>query len=182
MDVVQIMLNIVAFLVLMFATGGHGSFWGFLTFNIIAGITLIEILSSKDKTAVWVWITKTFTYIMLVIKFSSNMGTIKPAYIVMIAISAAAFIISKRLIKKRAVSMWGQVAAYLIGGYMYIMAIVHSSGDFGAGHMWFWGINCLSYILLVCDIVAKDKPRVNLIIPLYALFFSLVYAALMVIF
>lgn len=180
-DMVQIVLNITAFLILIFSGGGHGSFWGFLTFNIIAAIVLIEILLSTDKTALWVWITKTFTYILLVIKFSHNIGEIKPSYIYMIIISATALVISRRLIKKRAVSMWGQNIAYIIGGYMYVMAIIHAPNDFGAAHIWFWLVNCASYALLVREIYVKNKPKVNLIIPIYAIIACLIYVVLMVV-
>lgn len=180
-DWTQILLNIAAFLVLCFSMEGTGSFWGFITFNVIAIIVLIEILLSSDKTALWVWITKSLTYILLVIKFSYNIGNIKPAYICMIIISATALVVSRRLIKKRAVSMWGQTVAYIIGGYMYVMAIIHSPESFGNAHIWFWVINSVSYALLVYEIIAKHKPKVNLIIPLYAMIACLLYIVLIIV-
>lgn len=180
-DLIQIGLNILAFLILFFSSGGNGSFWGFLTFNIIAAIVLIEILLSKDKTAIWVWITKTITYVFFSIKFAKNMGEIKTEYIVMIFISVVSLLISRHLIKRRAVALWGQNFAYIIGAYMYIIAILTHPETFGIAHILFWGINCISYFLLIYEIFKEKKDKTNLIIPGYAVVGCIVYMILIIV-
>ncbi len=180
-DKIQIALNIIAFLVLIISSGGTGSFWGFLTFNIIAAIVLIEIILSKDSTAKWIWITKTVTYTILTIKFSHNMGEIKSMYIAMILVSAGAVVVSRRLIKRRAVALWGQNVAYLIGAYMYVVAVYSNPHAFGIYHMLFWLVNAISYALLIRDIIIEKKAKVNLIIPVYACIVSLLYILLILI-
>ncbi len=172
---IQIVLNIVAFVVLIASSGGVGSFWGFLTFNIISGIILLEILLSKDHTAKWLWITKTVTYVFLVIKFTHNMGEFKQEYIYMIAISVAAFLASKHLIKRRSIALWGQNAAYTIGQIMYIQAIHRHPESFGWSHVLFWVIIFSSFAYLVYEVLIHKKAKVNLIIPAYAMVICVVY-------
>ncbi len=174
-DAIQIALNALAFLILFFATGGHGSFWGFLTFNITAGIILTEILLTKDKVGVALWTTKVVTYVFLSAKFFHNMGELKSAYVAMIAISAGAFIISRKIVKNRTFGLWGQIAAYCIGAYMYITAIISHPGDFNVSHMTFWLVNLISYALLIRQINKEKKSKENLIIPGYGVFMSAIY-------
>ena len=174
-DLIQIVLNLIAFFVLFFATGGKGSFWGFLTFNIIAGIILFELVISRDMTGLWVWITKTVTYVLFSIKFAFSMGPIKMEYVIMIAISVISLLISRHLIKKRSVALWGQNIAYLFGGYLYVLAILQHPQTFTNYHIIFWSINTLSYSLLVYDVIKNKKDKVNLIIPVYAIAACLVY-------
>lgn len=178
-DRVQIKLNILAFLILYLTTGGHGSFWGFFTFNIISALIFIEICLSTDKTAFWLWATKTATYILICIKFFSNKGEFRIEYVYMMAISATAVLISRRL-KNRSFSAWGQVIAYIIGGVMYVMAIISDRDHFGIGHICFWLVNLMSYSLLIGEVYAAKKPSYNYIIPGYALVGCVVYIILMV--
>lgn len=180
-DLIQIGLNLLAFIVLFTSTGGNGSFWGFLTFNILSGIILTEIFLNKDKTGLWLWITKTSTYIFLCLKYAQNMGDIKKEYIVMILISVMSLLISKHLIKKRSIALWGQNLAYLIGGYLYILAIINNPDKFSSVHLVFWSINSLSFILLVQEILKENKDKVNLIIPGYALVACITYMAIIII-
>lgn len=180
-DFLQIMLNILAFLLLFFSSGGNGSFWGFLTFNIIATIVLIEILLSNDKTGLWVWITKTITYVFFSIKFAQNMGEIKMEYIIMILVSAISLIVSRKIIKKRAIALWGQNFAYIIGAYMYVMAIIAHPEQFQIHHILFWLINCISYFLLIYDIIKNKKDKINLIIPGYAVIACIIYVTIIII-
>lgn len=174
-DTAQIVLNLLAFLILYFAPGGHGSFWGFLTFNITAGIILTEILLTKDKVGVALWSTKVVTYLFLTAKFFHNMGELKGAYVAMIAISATSFIISRKMVKNRRFGLWGQIAAYCIGAYMYITAIISHPGDFNLAHMAFWLVNLISYALLIGQINKEKKSKDNLIIPGYGVFMSAIY-------
>ena len=174
-DVIQIVLNIVACLVLLATPGGNGSFWGFLTFNIMSAIVLTEIVLSKDQTAKWLWITKTFTYVVLCIKFIHSMGVIKWEYPVMIAIAVLTLIASRHLIKRRAVAMWGQNVAYVFGGYLYCLAIVNHPDSFGIYHIVFWLINSLSFGLISYQVIKEKKGSVNLIVPVYALAACLIY-------
>lgn len=182
LDIIQIVINIIAFVILFLSLGGHGSFWSFLTFNIIAGIILTESVLSKDKTGFWVWITKTFTYILLVINFASNRGELKWWYIVMILISVTALVISRYYIKKRAVSFIGQDIAYAIGGIMYVIVIYHNPEQFGMGHICFWLVNSLSYFLVIHDIFKNNRPKVNLIIHIFAAVTCLIYVAFIIAF
>lgn len=181
-DWIQISLNVLAFLFLIFATGGHGSFWGFATFNIIAAIAFTEVsLSKTDKTAYWVWFTKTVTYFIICMKFFSNKGELKTEYIVMISIAAVGFFVSRHF-AQRAISMWGQVAAYIIGAYMYINAIINHPGDFGWGHMGFWTVNFISYALLIWEVWKHKKESYNYIVPVYAIITCPVFVILMMIY
>ena len=174
-DFVQIVLNILAFLVLIATPGGTGSFWGFFTFNIISGIVLMEIFLSKDHTGKWIWITKTFTYILLCIKFAHSMGEFKWQYVVMIAISVLTLVVSRHLIKRRAIALWGQNIAYIFGGWLYCLAIIYHPSTFGVYHIVFWLINALSFGLLSYEVIKEKKGSINLIIPVYALAACLVY-------
>lgn len=182
-DLVQIALNVISFLILFLSKGGHGSFWGFLTFNIIAAITLIELLLNEDHKALWVWATKTITYMVLVIKFFHNFGELKLHYVAMIIVSVVAFFISRFLIKNRAIAAWGQVVAYIIGAIMYGAAIIHHPEDFGWGHIGFWLVNLISYALLIYKVYTADKnDKVNLIIPVYAIVTCPVFIVLIMIY
>lgn len=181
-DLIQIFLNLFAFSILYTSSGGHGSFWAFITFNIIAGIILTEIVLSKDKTALWVWITKTATYIFLSVKFIHNMGEIKIEYICMVTLSVSSLIISRHLIAKRMIALWGQNVAYLIGGYLYIVAIIENSSSFGWAHVFFWVINALSYLLLIQQIYQEKKDKINLTIPVFATVVCGVYVTLILYF
>lgn len=177
-NAIQIALNVLAFVILFFATGGHGSFWGFLTFNLTAAIILAEILLSKGAgTALWA--TKTITYIFLTYKFSHNMGTFRVEYAWMIGLSAGSFIASRLALKRskdaRTIAIVGQIFAYVIGAYMYISAIFHAPDDFTISHMGFWFVNLLSYVLLVREIIQDKKSRVDLIIPIYGITMSGIY-------
>ena len=174
-DVIQVVLNIVAFLVLLATPGGNGSFWGFLTFNIMSAIVLAEILLSKDQTAKWLWITKTFTYVILCIKFIHSMGVIRWEYPVMIAIAILTLIVSRHLIKRRAVAMWGQNAAYLLGEYLYCLAILNHPDSFGVYHIVFWLINALSFGLVVYQVIKEKEGNIKLIVPAWAFAACLVY-------
>jgi hypothetical protein len=174
-DWIQIGLNVLAFIILVLAPTGRGSFWGFTTFFALAGIILLEIILSDDKTAIWIWITKTTTYSVFVWKFSSNIGQFHWHYVVMIAVSICAFLISRKLIKARAISMWGTNIAYIIGGIMYITAVLNKPDDYGWHHISFWFVNMVSYGILIYQIVKQKKKKVNLIIPIYAFTFCIVY-------
>ena len=177
-DLVQIGLNVIAALILLCSSGGQGSFWGFLTFNIISLAILGESLLSKDHTGVPVWVTKSITYVLLTIKFSSNVGVVKPGYIWMVTISIASLLISRHLIKKRAIALWGQNVAYMIGGVMYVMAILKTPSQFGLSHICFWGVNMASFLLLVREVIQEKKDRTNLIIPGWASVVCVIYMVL----
>lgn len=177
-DWVQIILNFIAFIILFSAPTGKGSFWGFTTFFILAAIILIEIALSKDKTAIWIWITKTATYSMFVLKFSSNIGPFHWEYVVMIVISILTLLISHKFIKTRAIAMWGTNTAYVIGGIMYIVAVCNTPGDYGYHHIFFWLVNCISYGILIYQILKEKREKVNLIIPIYAFTFCIVYVVI----
>jgi hypothetical protein len=174
-DWVQIGLNLLAFIVLMLAPTGKGSFWGFTTFFVLAGLILLEISLSKDKTAIWIWITKTTTYAIFVLKFSSNIGEFHWQYIVMIVVSICTLLVSRKLIKSRSIAMWGTNTAYVIGGVMYIVAVVSKPEDYDYNHIIFWFINAVSYGILIWQILSQKKDKVNLIIPVYAFTFCIVY-------
>ena len=179
-DLIQIVLNVVACLVLLATPGGNGSFWGFFTFNIMSVIVLAEILLSKDQTAKWLWITKSFTYAVLCIKFIHSMGELRWEYPVMIAIAIVTLIASRRLIKRRSVAMWGQNLAYFMGGYLYCLAIVTHPHSFGRFHIIFWVINSLSFGLMSYQVIREKRGSVNLIIPVYAFISCLVYIGFIV--
>ncbi len=174
-DWVQIVLNLIAFVVLFIAPTGRGSFWGFTTFFVLASLILIEISLSNDKTAIWIWITKTITYSLFVWKFSSNIGPFHWEYVLMIFISFLTLLVSRKLIKTRAIAMWGTNIAYVIGGIMYIIAIFKTPQDYGYHHILFWLVNCLSYGILIYQILKEKREKVNLIIPIYAFTFCIVY-------
>jgi len=174
-DWIQIILNLIAFFILYSFPTGRGSFWGFTTFFILSLLILIEILLSKDKTALWIWITKTFTYFILFWKFSSNIGPFHWEYVAMIFISFFTFMISRKIIKERAIAMWGTNISYLIGAVMYIIAVVKYPKDYGNPHLLFWLISCISYGVLIYDIIKQKKEKVNLIIPIYAFTICIIY-------
>ncbi len=176
-DWIQIVLNLIAFAVLFTAPTGRGSFWGFTSFFVLSGIILLEISFQEDKTAIWVWRTKTLTYLFFVIKFTSNIGPFNWIYVIMIILSMCTLLVSKR-IKKRAISMWGTNIAYIIGGVMYILAVFGKPDDYGLHHILFWFVNWISYGILIYEILKEKKERVNLIIPIYAFIFCLVYIAI----
>lgn len=179
-DWVQIILNLIAFIVLFVAPTGRGSFWGFTTFFVLASVILLEIVLSKDKTAIWIWITKTITYSLFVWKFSSNIGPFHWEYILMILISLLTLLISRKLVKTRAIAMWGTNVAYVIGGAMYIIAVVNKPEDYGFYHIVFWLVNCISYGILIYQILKEKREKVNLIIPIYAFIFCIVYIVIII--
>lgn len=174
-DWIQIVLNVIAFVILFSAPTGKGSFWGFTTFFVLCATNLIEILLSKDRTAIWLWITKTITYSLFVWKFSSNIGPFHWEYVMMVAISFCTLLISRHLIKRRSIAMWGSNVASVIGGVLYIIAVVNKPEDYGYHHILFWLVNAISYGLLIQEIIHHKKHRVNLIIPIYGFTFSLLY-------
>jgi hypothetical protein len=174
-DGVQIFLNLIAFAILISAPTGQGSFWGFTTFFVLATLILIEIILSKDRTAIWIWITKTATYSLFVVKFSSNIGPFHWEYVVMIVISLITLFVSRKFIKTRALAMWGTNVAYVIGGIMYILAVMNKPEDYGYHHILFWVVNWLSYAILIVEIYKHKKAKVNYIIPVYAFTFCIVY-------
>ena len=138
-------------------------------------VILTEIILSKDKTGLWLWIVKLSTYSILVWTFSSNRGQFHWQYVIMIVISCIALFISRTLIKKRSITMIGTILAYTIGGILYIIAIVHNPKDYGYHHIVFMLINAISYILLTIEIIQQEKERVNLIIPIFAFITCLIY-------
>jgi hypothetical protein len=180
-DIIQILLNLLAFVILIISPGGKGTFWSFLTFTLLALFVLLEIILSKDKTALWVWITKTLTYIFLTIKFLNNMGDFKIIYGVMVLIAVITFIVSKKFIQKRIIAMWGTNVAYLIGAYMYINAVFVNPEQFNGYHILFWLTNVLSYFLLIREVIKEKKPRVNLNVPVFAFIVCLIYILIIVI-
>ncbi len=176
-DKVQISLNIAAFIVLVLSLGGKGSFWAFLSFTLVSGINAIEVKLSKG-TGLWLWITKTVTYSILTAKFAHNMGELKMIYIYMIIISVFSLWASLHLVKKRQVAMFGSIFANLLGGAMYVIAVVKHPTSYGHIDTLFWILNLASYAYLVYEVIKGNKPRVNLILPIYAVVICLIYIVL----
>ncbi len=174
-DKQQLGLNILAFILLLSATGGKGSFWGFATFTLLSGINLTENLLSKDRTTRVIWIVKTITYSILCVLLWFNKGEFKWLYVIMISISGLALLVSRHLITKRAIAMWGSNASYCIAAYLYIGAILQNPEQFGLFHILFWLVNIVSYVLVINQIRKEKIDQVRLIIPVFAFFACLVY-------
>ncbi len=75
--------------------------------------------------------------------------------------------------------MWGTNIAYVIGGIMYIMAVLNKPEDYGYHHILFWLVNCISYGILIYQILKEKREKVNLIIPMYAFTFCIVYMVIL---
>ena len=174
-DKQQLGLNVLAFVVFLFATGGKGSFWGFATFTLLSGINLTENLLSKDSTTTVIWLVKTVTYSILCSLLWFNKGEFRWIYVIMILLSGIALLVSRHFIKERAIAMWGSNAAYCIAAYLYVSAILQNPGQFGLLHVLFWLINLISYVLVIGQIRREKIDQVRLIIPVFALAACLVY-------
>lgn len=179
-EITQIVLNLLAFLILFNSTGGNGSFWGFATFTILISMMLIEMMLSKDPTGLWLWLTKLGTYTFLTVKFSCNMGEIQIANVCMILISVVSLLVSRHLIKKRALGLWGQNVAFIIGSIMYITAILTNPDMFGIAHIVFWAVNGLSYLLLLIEIKQEKKDKQNYIVPGWGFTGSIIHVVVII--
>jgi hypothetical protein len=173
----QISLNLLAFITLIFAPTGRGSFWGFVTFWLLSCINAYEIATSKDKTGLALWIIKAITYAGFVWKFSSEIGVFHWNYVIMICISVSSLIISRtrRFKKKRAIAMYGTCFAYLFGTGMYINAIIANPTDYGWHHIAFWIINGVSYALQIKKNKNQKINKDNYIVPVFALVVCIIY-------
>ena len=181
-DKIQIILNLAAFAVLITSTGGKGSFWAFLSFTALSGINLIEVTLSKDSSSgKWVWITKTTTYAILTYLLINNRGDPKQIYFWMIAISAIALIISKSLIRKRAIALSGACFANLFGAGMYALAVINNPESYGLIEIVFWLLNLASYVYWHWEVWYYRKDRVNYIITIYATVVCLMHIILIAI-
>lgn len=179
-DQTQIVLNLIAGVVLYLSLGGAGSFWPFASFTIIAYFMLAYTILTKGP-GMWVWITKSTTYLFLCVKFSATAGDIKTGYIVMIVVATVFFIASKLFTRYHTeairLGLWGQNIAYSIGGVLYILAVQQHPDAYNINHMMFWGINAVSYALLIRDIWGSNnaQQRPLLIVFYFAFITCLVY-------
>jgi hypothetical protein len=177
-DVVQVGLALLGFAILIIIPSSRATFWGFTVFTGLGVIILVDIVTRDDKTGLWLWTAKTITYIILCWKFSHNMGVFHIEYVIMLAIALSAFVVSRRFIPVRAIALWGQNFAYTFGAYMYIKAVYHYPEEYGVVQILFWTINATSYSLMIWEIDKNQKPKDNLIIPVFALVVCLIYITL----
>jgi hypothetical protein len=157
-DIVQIFINIIAFIVLYNAIGGKGMFWQFFPLTIIFIIILIDSVSQKC-----LWTVKVITYMILTIKFSSNIGLFQWYHLVIICISIGSFILSRELIrrniiKKKIIALWGQNCAFWFAGILYIKAVIMYPDSYNNCHITFWLLNMISYII-ASVIIYRDKSN-----------------------
>lgn len=181
-DKVQICINIIAFVILYVSMGGKGSFWQLfpLTFMII--VIFLETLMSPQKNNMWLWTIKVITYVILTIKFSSNIGVVRWYHIVMIIISLGSFIVSKKIIKTRKVALWGQNIAVGLAGLLYIQAVISHPESYKNYHIWFWILNVISYAIASIIVYRDDKKsNEDLIRSVFATIACTIYAIVVII-
>lgn len=175
---IQIVLNLIAFLVLFISTGGNGSFWSIFTIEIILCINIWYAYKRK-LAGKEVWITKAITYLVLCGMYIQNAGTLRADYIAIIVFALAVFIVAKR--KRSAIGYWGQTIALTMCGVLFLMAVYTDPTKFSFYHALFWLVNAISYALLIYEVRKNRLGSQELIIPVFATVTAFLYAVIIMI-